>query len=202
MAQTLRVRTPTSSLPILHLPLCRDPKLPRSVEHPRPSRTSSWLQTSDFIPVLSTSTINPSSQRFCTSSFFSHGQSRRDYRSTQFGTRPNCFPRVEIRPRQQQQQYLSTTRSQSRSLTVLAIESSADDSCAAIVTSRREIRSNVVIKQHLLNARYGGIQPIEAMRAHMANVVSGSPSPTSSFSVSVSLSLASPSPLQDRFHRE
>ena len=35
-----------------------------------------------------------------------------------------------------------------RTFTVLALESSADDTCAAILTSRREILSNVVVKQH------------------------------------------------------
>jgi N6-L-threonylcarbamoyladenine synthase len=34
-----------------------------------------------------------------------------------------------------------------RRFTVLALESSADDTCAAVVTSEREILSNVVIKQ-------------------------------------------------------
>lgn len=34
-----------------------------------------------------------------------------------------------------------------RYVTVLALESSADDSCAAVVTSEREILSNIVIKQ-------------------------------------------------------
>ena len=36
---------------------------------------------------------------------------------------------------------------QKRTFTVLALESSADDTCAAVVTSEREILSNVVIKQ-------------------------------------------------------
>lgn len=36
---------------------------------------------------------------------------------------------------------------QRRRLTVLAVESSADDTCAAVVGSNRKILSNVVIKQ-------------------------------------------------------
>lgn len=36
----------------------------------------------------------------------------------------------------------------SRSFIVLALESSADDTCASVVTSSREILSNVVVKQH------------------------------------------------------
>jgi hypothetical protein len=35
-----------------------------------------------------------------------------------------------------------------RQFTVLAFESSADDTCAAVVTSERQILSNVVAKQH------------------------------------------------------
>lgn len=61
---------------------------------------------------------------------------------------------------------------QARGLIVLALESSADDSCAAIVTSDRQILSNVVIKQHHLNVKHGGIHPLEAQHAHERNVVS------------------------------
>lgn len=35
-----------------------------------------------------------------------------------------------------------------RNFTVLALESSADDTCAAVVTSERKVLSNVVISQH------------------------------------------------------
>jgi hypothetical protein len=38
-----------------------------------------------------------------------------------------------------------------RPFRLLAIESSADDSCAAIVSSDRKIWSNVVVKQHLIH---------------------------------------------------
>lgn len=54
---------------------------------------------------------------------------------------------------------------------MLALESSADDSCASIVNSNREILSNVVIKQHHLNVKHGGIHPLEAQHAHERNVV-------------------------------
>ncbi|KAI9632823.1 glycoprotease family-domain-containing protein [Dioszegia hungarica] len=62
-----------------------------------------------------------------------------------------------------------TTRT-GRPLTVLALESSADDSCCSIITSSRQILANVVIKQHLLNAQYGGIHPLRAQEAHAAGV--------------------------------
>ncbi|KAL7420087.1 Mitochondrial tRNAs modification protein [Cryptotrichosporon argae] len=55
-------------------------------------------------------------------------------------------------------------------LTVLALESSADDSCAAVVDSARRIHANVVIKQHGLNEVHGGIHPIAAHEAHLVNI--------------------------------
>lgn len=60
-----------------------------------------------------------------------------------------------------------TTR---KPLTVLALESSADDSCCAIVDSERKIHANVVLKQHHINATQGGINPIRAQEAHERNV--------------------------------
>ncbi|EIW68945.1 hypothetical protein TREMEDRAFT_31504 [Tremella mesenterica DSM 1558] len=64
----------------------------------------------------------------------------------------------------------ATTLTIPRPLTVLGIESSADDSCAAIVTSDRYILSNVVIKQHDQNADYGGIHPLKAQHAHQVGI--------------------------------
>ena len=65
---------------------------------------------------------------------------------------------------------LGTTSS--RPIVVLGLESSADDSCASIVTSDRRILSNAVVKQHTLNAQYGGIHPMKAIEAHQAGMVS------------------------------
>jgi hypothetical protein len=59
-----------------------------------------------------------------------------------------------------------------RRITVLAIESSADDTCASIVNSDREILSSIVISQNEMNAKYGGIHPLEAQHRHAANLVS------------------------------
>ncbi|KDQ10113.1 hypothetical protein BOTBODRAFT_116291 [Botryobasidium botryosum FD-172 SS1] len=61
-----------------------------------------------------------------------------------------------------------------RNFTVLALESSADDTCAAIVTSEKKILSNVVFKQHADHQEFGGIHPTVAIAAHqreMARVV-------------------------------
>ncbi|EDR11791.1 uncharacterized protein LACBIDRAFT_313559 [Laccaria bicolor S238N-H82] len=57
-----------------------------------------------------------------------------------------------------------------RSFTVLAFESSADDTCAAVVHSSKSILSNVVIKQNNLHEQYGGIYPITAIDAHQRNM--------------------------------
>jgi 3'-phosphoadenosine 5'-phosphosulfate sulfotransferase len=43
------------------------------------------------------------------------------------------------------------TRALAKEFSVLALESSADDTCAAIVTSTRKILSNVVIKQNSMS---------------------------------------------------
>src|SRR5207302_4951600 len=50
---------------------------------------------------------------------------------------------------------------------ILGIETSCDDTCAAVVTGAGEIRSNVVASQGLLHARYGGVVPEIASRRHL-----------------------------------
>jgi N6-L-threonylcarbamoyladenine synthase len=52
-------------------------------------------------------------------------------------------------------------------LTVLGIESSCDDSAAAIVRQDRAILANVVAGQDALHAAYGGVVPEIAARAHV-----------------------------------
>jgi N6-L-threonylcarbamoyladenine synthase len=49
---------------------------------------------------------------------------------------------------------------------ILALETSCDDTCAAVVTHAGEIRSNVIASQGLLHARYGGVVPEIASRPH------------------------------------
>jgi N6-L-threonylcarbamoyladenine synthase len=79
-----------------------------------------------------------------------------------------------------------------RHFTVLALESSADDTCAAVVTSSGQILSNVVLKQnhvYVLSTRlfsksslklffrhepFGGIHPYRAVQAHQQNMVPSS----------------------------
>jgi N6-L-threonylcarbamoyladenine synthase len=50
---------------------------------------------------------------------------------------------------------------------ILGIETSCDDTCAAVVTREGEIRSNVIASQGLLHARYGGVVPEIASRRHL-----------------------------------
>jgi N6-L-threonylcarbamoyladenine synthase len=50
---------------------------------------------------------------------------------------------------------------------ILAVETSCDDTCAAVVTHGGEVRSNVIASQGLLHARYGGVVPEIASRRHL-----------------------------------
>ena len=50
---------------------------------------------------------------------------------------------------------------------ILAIETSCDDTCAAVVTQDGRIASNVIASQGLLHARYGGVVPEIASRHHL-----------------------------------
>jgi N6-L-threonylcarbamoyladenine synthase len=54
---------------------------------------------------------------------------------------------------------------------VLGIESSCDETAAAIVDDGRRVRADVVASQHEVHARYGGVVPELAARAHILNVV-------------------------------
>jgi N6-L-threonylcarbamoyladenine synthase len=54
---------------------------------------------------------------------------------------------------------------------VLGIESSCDETAAAVVEDGRVVRSDVVASQHEVHARYGGVVPELASRAHILQVV-------------------------------
>lgn len=62
------------------------------------------------------------------------------------------------------QQFSTSTRVLTRPLRVLGLESSADDTCASIVSSDGKILSNVVLKQDMES--FGGIHPMYAMESH------------------------------------
>jgi len=50
---------------------------------------------------------------------------------------------------------------------ILAIETSCDDTCAAVVSHEGEIHSNAIASQGLLHERYGGVVPEIASRHHL-----------------------------------
>ncbi len=53
---------------------------------------------------------------------------------------------------------------------ILGIETSCDDSAAAVVSDGRDIHSNVVASQIDLHAQYGGVFPEVASRAHVESI--------------------------------
>ena len=54
---------------------------------------------------------------------------------------------------------------------VLGIDTTADDTCAALVADGKTVLSNVVFSQKLLHQKYGGIVPQIASREHLRNVL-------------------------------
>ena len=64
---------------------------------------------------------------------------------------------------------------------ILAIESSCDETAAAVVEDGRKILSNIVDSQVETHALYGGVVPEIASRRHMAAAVpvtDGTPAPS------------------------
>ncbi len=53
---------------------------------------------------------------------------------------------------------------------VLGIESSCDETAAAVVQDGRRVRSSVVASQHAIHAEYGGVVPELASRAHAERI--------------------------------
>ena len=53
---------------------------------------------------------------------------------------------------------------------ILAIESSCDETAAAVVVNGREVRSNVISSQIALHTLYGGVVPEIASRKHIENI--------------------------------
>lgn len=51
--------------------------------------------------------------------------------------------------------------------TILGIETSCEETAAAVVVNGREVRSNVVATQIELHRKYGGVVPEIASRAHI-----------------------------------
>jgi len=57
-----------------------------------------------------------------------------------------------------------------RAALILGIETSCDETAAAIVDGERRVRSNVIASQHDLHARYSGVVPEIASRAHVEKI--------------------------------
>lgn len=56
-------------------------------------------------------------------------------------------------------------------MNILGIETSCDETSAAIVREGREVRSNVIASQTDLHARYGGVVPELASRQHIVAII-------------------------------
>ncbi|MGL4514956.1 MAG: tRNA (adenosine(37)-N6)-threonylcarbamoyltransferase complex transferase subunit TsaD [Lacipirellulaceae bacterium] len=54
---------------------------------------------------------------------------------------------------------------------LLSLETTCDETAAAVVTDALEVRSSVVASQHELHARFGGVVPEIASRAHVERVL-------------------------------
>ena len=58
----------------------------------------------------------------------------------------------------------------SKSINILGLETSCDETAAAVVTDGRIIKSSVVATQTKLHEKYGGVVPEIASRAHIENI--------------------------------
>src|SRR4030081_93673 len=54
---------------------------------------------------------------------------------------------------------------------ILGIETSCDETAVAIVRDGTHVESNVIASQTELHARYGGVMPEQASRAHLRAIV-------------------------------
>jgi N6-L-threonylcarbamoyladenine synthase len=61
--------------------------------------------------------------------------------------------------------------SDQKHVTILGIETSCDETAAAIVADGRDVRSSVVASQTKLHEKYGGVVPEIASRAHIENIL-------------------------------
>ena len=54
---------------------------------------------------------------------------------------------------------------------ILGIESSCDETAAAVVKNGREVLSNIISSQIVIHRKYGGVVPEIASRKHIENVM-------------------------------
>lgn len=55
--------------------------------------------------------------------------------------------------------------------TILGIESTCDETAAAVVADGYDVRSNIVASQADIHAKYRGVVPEIASRAHIENIL-------------------------------
>ena len=55
-------------------------------------------------------------------------------------------------------------------IAILAIESSCDETAAAVVVNGRDVRSNIISSQIALHTLYGGVVPEIASRKHIEKI--------------------------------
>ena len=58
----------------------------------------------------------------------------------------------------------------SREIKILAIESSCDETAAAVVVNGRDVRSNIISSQIDIHTLYGGVVPEIASRKHIERI--------------------------------
>ena len=63
-------------------------------------------------------------------------------------------------------------------MNILALETTCDETAAAIVTDRLEVRASVVASQDQLHRRFGGVVPEIASRAHLERILPVSTRPS------------------------
>ncbi|MCH8922166.1 MAG: tRNA (adenosine(37)-N6)-threonylcarbamoyltransferase complex transferase subunit TsaD, partial [Planctomycetes bacterium] len=56
-------------------------------------------------------------------------------------------------------------------MNILTLETTCDETAAAVVTDRLEVRSSVVASQDALHERFGGVVPEIASRAHVERIL-------------------------------
>lgn len=65
---------------------------------------------------------------------------------------------------------MTNNQSKEKDILVLAIESSCDETAAAVVRNGREVLSNIVSSQISIHTEYGGVVPEIASRHHLTNI--------------------------------
>ena len=60
---------------------------------------------------------------------------------------------------------------QEKDVYILGIESSCDETAAAVVKNGREVLSNIISSQIVIHRKFGGVVPEIASRKHIENIM-------------------------------